>query len=79
LTLTPICGRSRWWLWHLARRIEQGQHAHKLPFVFLIGAGHAQRTKAACREFVDGLLDGGFTSPALVDIARITCGAPLAT
>ena len=43
----------------LARRIEQGQHANKLPLAFLIGPGHAQGTEAACRKFVDRLLDGG--------------------
>ena len=43
----------------LARRIEQGQHASKLPLVFLIGPGHAQGTEAASRKFIDGFLDGG--------------------
>ena len=43
----------------LARRIEQRQHAHKLPLAFLICPGHAQRTEAASRKFIDGFLDGG--------------------
>ena len=44
----------------LARRIEQGQHANKLPLVFLIRPGHAQGTEAACGKFIDGFLNGGF-------------------
>ena len=43
----------------LARRIEQWQHADKLPLAFLIRPGHAQGTEAARRKFVDGFLDGG--------------------
>ena len=40
-------------------RIEQGQHADELPLPVALGPRHAQRTKAARREFVDRLLDGG--------------------
>ena len=43
----------------LARRIEQRQHAGKLPLAFLIRAGHAQRAEAASGKFIDGFLDGG--------------------
>ena len=43
----------------LARRIEQRQHAEKLPLAFLIRPRHAQRAEAARREFVDRLLDRG--------------------
>ena len=41
------------------RRIEQRQHAEKLPLAVSFGPRDAQRTKAARREFVDRLVDGG--------------------
>ena len=45
-----------------------------------VGAGHAQRAKAARRELVDRLVDARLApAPALADSARITCGAPLVT
>ena len=47
------------------RRIEQGQHAKKLPLAFSLGPRHAQRTEAARREFVDRLLDGGLHLPGI--------------
>ena len=47
------------------RRVEQGQHAEKLPGAFCLGPRHAQRAEAARREFVDGLLDGGFHLPVI--------------
>ena len=43
----------------LARRIEQGQHAHKLPLAFLIRPGDAQGTEAATGKFIDRFLHGG--------------------
>ena len=60
-------------------RIEQGQHAEELPGAVALGPRHAQRTKAARRELVDRLLDGGCHLPGVADNARITCGAPLVT
>jgi hypothetical protein len=39
-----------------ARRIEQGQHADKLPFALLIGFGHTQRTEAAAGKVKNGFL-----------------------
>ena len=42
-----------------ARRIEQGQHAHKLPLAFLIRPGDAQRTEAASGKFLHRLFHGG--------------------
>ena len=60
LTFTPICCGARDGCFGLlARRIEQRQHADKLPLIFLIRPGHAQGTEAAPRKFVDGFLDGG--------------------
>ena len=63
----------------VARRVEQGQHAEELPGAVPVGAGHAQRPKAAGGEVVDRLVDRGLDLPALADSARITCGAPLVT
>ena len=80
LTFTPICMRAGDGCFGLlARWIGQGQHANKLPFVFLIGAGHSQGTKAASGKLIDGLLDGRLYLARLVAICRMTCGAPLAT
>ena len=45
----------------LPRRIEQRQHAEELPFAVALGPRHAQGTKTARGEFVDGFVDGGFT------------------
>jgi hypothetical protein len=60
LTFTPIFQRGRdGRLGIVARRIEQRQHAEKLPLPVSLGPRHAQRTKAARREFVDRLVDGG--------------------
>ena len=42
------------------RRIEQRQHAKKLPFPVAVRPRHAESTKAARGEIVDGLVDGGF-------------------
>ena len=58
---------------------NRGNTPRNLPLALPLGPRHAQRTEAARREFVDRLLDGGFTSSALDDKARITCGAPLVT
>ncbi len=64
LTLTPIWrALAMVALACVARRIEQGQHADKLPFAVPVRPGDAQGTKAACGEFLDGLFDGGL-SPA---------------
>ena len=41
----------------LPRRVEQGQHAKKLPRALSLGPGHAQGAKTACGELVDGLVD----------------------
>ena len=41
-----------------ARRIEQRQHAKKLPRAVAFRPRHAQRTKTARRKFVHGLLNG---------------------
>ena len=60
LIFTPICSRGRdGCLGVVPRRIEQRQHAKKLPFAVALGPRHAQRAKAARREFVDRLVDGG--------------------
>ena len=52
------CGRDRC-LGIVPWRIEQRQHAKKLPLAVSLGPRHAQRTKAARGEFVDRLVDGG--------------------
>ena len=41
------------------------QHTEKLPWPVSVGPRHAQRTKAARREFVDRLVDGGFHLPGI--------------
>ena len=66
LIFTPICKRGRdGGLGIFPRRIEQGQHAEKLPLAVALRPRHAQRTKAARREFVDRLLDGGLHLPGI--------------
>ena len=40
-----------------SRRVKQGQHPDELPLALALGAGHAQRPKAARRECVDRLID----------------------
>ena len=66
LIFTPICQRGRdGCLGIFPWRIEQGQHANKLPLPVALGPRHAQRTKAARREFVDRLIDGGFHLPGI--------------
>ena len=59
LIFTPIWARGRDGGFGIfARRIEQRQHAEKLPFTIAVGPGHTERTKAARGEVVDGLVDG---------------------
>ena len=66
LTFTPICARGRnGGLGIFPWRIEQRQHAKKLPLAVSLGPRHAQRTKAARGEFVDRLLHGGFHLPGI--------------
>ena len=66
LTFTPIGKRGRdGCLGIFPWRIEQGQHADKLPLPVALGPRHAQRTEAARRKFVDRLLDGGLHLPGI--------------
>ena len=48
-----------------AWRIEQWQHAEKLPLPVAFGPCHAQRTETASREFIDCLLDGRLYLPGI--------------
>ena len=60
LTFTPICSAvAIGGLGIVPGRVEQGQHAQKLPFAVSLGSRHAQGAKAARGEFVDRLVDGG--------------------
>jgi hypothetical protein len=80
LTFTPICTALAMVALACSRGgSDIGNTPANCHLSFLIGPGHAQRAEAASGKIIDGLLDGGFTSPALVDICRMTCGAPLAT
>ena len=44
---------------------NSGNTPKKLPLAVALGPRHAQRTKAARREFVDRLLDGGLHLPGI--------------
>jgi len=80
LTFTPICFCARDSCFGLlAGRIEHWQHTNKLPLILLIRSSHAQGRKPRPANSLTAFSMAGFTSPALVDISRITCGAPLAT
>src|SRR5277367_5287037 len=60
LILTPHLGRGRDGRFGIVtRRIEQRQHAEKLPFAVSVRAGHAKRPKTAGGEIVDRLVDCG--------------------
>ena len=66
LIFTPICQRGRDGFFGIFPwRIEQGQHANKLPLAVAFIPRHAQRTKTARGKFVDRLLDGGFHLPGV--------------
>ena len=41
-------------------RIKKRQYAEKLPWALRVRPSHPQRSEAARRKFVDGLLDSGF-------------------
>jgi hypothetical protein len=65
-----------------ARRIEQGQHADKLPFALLIGSGHAQGAEAAAGKIKNGFvrrrLDfGGVARHLQNDLRRSLCDKEL--
>ena len=49
----------------VAGRVEQRQHAEKLPGALPVRPGHAQRAEAARRKLVDRLLDGGLHLPGV--------------
>ena len=49
----------------IARRIEQGQHAHKLPGALALGTRHAEGAKATRRKVVYGFIDCALDLPGI--------------
>ena len=81
LIFTPICRAVAMVALASSRGgSNRGSTPSKLPVAVAVGPRHAQRAKAARREFVDRLVDGGLhLRRRWPTSSKITCGAPLVT